>query len=233
MINVDAPQGGAARTPKTPARRRWLRVLGVLALLAVVLVVVVAVAGFFWWRHYQTTPVYSLAVLVDAAQRNDAEAMQKLIDDDEITKNMFATVNEKAAARYGQAMNSSMQAQIDSLVPTLLPRLKQTIHDEVVKEIQALAARSERRSFTFLLTSVRSMFDIITEDDTAEVKALNEGGFEFTMRQNAGVWKITEFKDEVVVQRVVDSIMKDLPAIGSPEPKPAKRVRRSRSRRRR
>jgi hypothetical protein len=44
------------------------------------------VGGFFWWRHYQSTPAYAVTLLVDAAQRNDVAAFEKLINDDEVAK---------------------------------------------------------------------------------------------------------------------------------------------------
>jgi hypothetical protein len=36
---------------------------------------------------------------------------------------------------------------------------------------------------------------------------------ELVMQRDAERWKVTEFKDDLVVQRVVDSVMKELPAI--------------------
>jgi ATP-dependent Clp protease adapter protein ClpS len=48
------------------------------------------------------------------------------------------------------------------------------------------------------------------------VKApLSDRTIELTMRRDAETWKVTEVKDDVVVQRVVDNVMKELPAIGS------------------
>ena len=44
---------------------------------------------------------------------------------------------------------------------------------------------------------------------------MSDRTIELTMRRDAERWKVTEFKDDVVVQRVVDSVMKELPAIGS------------------
>ena len=35
------------------------------------------------------------------------------------------------------------------------------------------------------------------------------------MQRDADRWKVTEVKDDVLVQRVVDNVMKELPAIGS------------------
>jgi len=219
VINVDGPP--SQTTVKRPRAsgskpRRWLRVLGILFALIVFVVVAAAVGGYFYWRHYQTTPAYTLALLIDAAQRNDAEEFQKRINDDEIAKNMVASVSQKAAGRYGLAMNSSVQSQIDKVMPSLLPRLKQTIHDEVVKEIKEFAAKSQPQPFILLAVGIPRLVTVTIEGDTAKVKApLSDRTIELTMQRDADRWKVTEFKDDVVVQHVVDNVMKELPAIGS------------------
>lgn len=220
VINVDGPETGTAQRPRPRAGgrkpRRWLRVFGILVVLMLLLFAVSAVLGFLWWRHYQTTPTYTLTLLVYAAQHNDVAEFEKRINDDEIAKNMVASVSQKAAARYGVAMNSSVQAQIDKLVPSQLPRLKQTIHDEVVKQIKEFAAKSEPQPFFVLVFGVPRLVTVTTEGDTAQVKApLSDRSLELTMQRDADRWKVTDFKDDVVVQRVVDNVMKELPAIGS------------------
>jgi hypothetical protein len=187
----------------------------------VVLFVVLAaiVGGFFGWRYYQSTPSYTLTLMIDAAQRNDVAEFQKRIDDEEIAKNMLASVSQKAAGRYGFALTSSIQQRIDTILPTLLPGLKETVHDEVVKEIKEFASKSEPRPFIFLLVTVPSLMKITTEGDTAKATAaLSDRTIEMTMRRDSERWKVIEFKDDAVVQRVVDSVMKELPAIGTIDP---------------
>ena len=214
VINLEG-QGAAGRKP-VQKRRRWPRVLAILALLILVGVVAVAAGGYFWWRHYQSTPSYAVTLLVDAAQRNDVAAFEKLINDDEVAKNMVAAVSQKAAGRYGYALNSSIQQRIDAAVPAFLPQVKQTIHDEVVKDLQTVAAKSERRPFIVLVVTVPRLLTVTTEGDAANVKApLPDRTIELTMRREAGSWRVTDVKDDLVVQRVVDSVMKELPAIGS------------------
>lgn len=218
VINLDGPATETVQRPRAGARkpRRWLRVLAILVGLVLVIVVVAAVGGFLWWRHYQTTPAYTLTLLADAAQRNDVAEFEKRINDDEIAKNMAASVSEKAAARYGLALNDSIKQQIDRLIPSLLARMKQNIHDEVVKDIREFASKSEPRGFAVLVFLVPKFTTITTEADTAKVKVpLMDRGIELTMQRDADRWKVTEFKDDVVVQRVVDNVMKELPAIGS------------------
>lgn len=221
VINLDAPSGTAPnhRQGAGGKRRRWPRVVGVLFGLFVVGVVVALIGGFIWWRYYQSTPTYTLTLMVDAAQRNDAEEFQKRIDSEEIAKNMVATISEKAAGRYGLALSGPIQQQINTVVPSLLPQMKQTIHDEVAKEIREFSSASESRSFIFLLFTVPSLVKVTTEGDIAKATAaIRDRTIELTMKRDAERWKVTEFKDDVVVQRIVDSVMKELPAIGRIDP---------------
>ena len=219
VINVDGPQSEATKRMQTRGKgRRWLRVLAILGVLVVVVVVIAVVGGFLWWRNYQSTPTYTLTLLIDAAQRNDPAEFQKRINDDEIAKNMVASVSQQAAARYGLAFNSSVQEKIDNLLPSLLPRMKQTIHDEVVKQIKEFASKSEPKPFILLVVAVPKLITVTTEGNTAKVKApLDDRTIELTMQRDAELWKVTEFKDDVLVQRVVDNVMRELPAIGSIE----------------
>lgn len=196
--------------------RRWVRILALLAIVLVVVIGLAAVGGFFWWRHYQSTPAYSLTLLVDAAQRGDVEELAKRIDDEEIARNMAAVVSQKASSRYGVAMSSATQQKIDQAMPALMPRLKQTIHDEVAKEVRNLASASEPKPFILLVITVPSLVKITTEGDIAKAaSAVSQSPFELTMRRDADRWKVTGFNNDAVVQRVVDSMMKELPAIGS------------------
>ena len=216
VINLEPGPGGKPQARRKS--RRWVRVLGLLALVLVLMVGLAAMGGFFWWRHYQTTPAYSLALLIDAAQRDNREEFAKRIDGEEVARNMAAAVSKKASARYGLAMSSTTQQKVDQAMPALLPRLKQTIPEEVAKQIKNAVAVSppNPKPFVILLVSVPSLLRITTEGDVAKAaSAMTHSSFELTMRRDADRWKVTSFNDEAVVQRVVDSVMKELPAIGS------------------
>lgn len=214
VVNFDPAASPAAARPKR--RRRWLKVLAVLAICFVLFIGLIAVGGFFAWRRFQSSPEYSLALLVDAAQRNDTDALAQRIDDEEIAKNLVATVSQKASARYGVAMNPSTQQQIDRVMPSLLPRVKQTVHDEVGKEIKSFAAGSEPKPFVVILATVPSLVTITTEGDTAKASTkMTDHPIELTMRRDSDRWKVVALNDDALVQRIVDSVMKDLPAIGA------------------
>lgn len=215
VINLDEAKSTGGK-PVARKRRRWPRVLGILALLVVIGVVAAGVGGYLLWRNYQSTPTYTLALILDAAQRNDVAEFQKRINDEEIAKNMTASVSQKAAARYGYALNSSIQQQIDSAMPALLPRVKQAVNDELFKAMQAYAAAPEKRSFITILGAVRSLLTITEEGDSAKATGTMGGNnIEMTMRRDGNGWKVIDVKNDVIVQRIVDSVMKELPAIGN------------------
>jgi hypothetical protein len=221
VINLDQPGSSVGAVPGggqsygRKRTRRWPKVVAILVVLIFVGVIGLAVGGFFWWRHYQTTPAYSLALIVDAAQHDDMVAFEKQVDDDAVARNLVSEVSKKASDRYGIALNAPLQTQIDSMIPNLIPRLKDTIHQEVAKEIKDIAVKSEPRPFIIVAIAVQKLVTVNTEGDNARATAqMPNRTIELSLQRNGDRWKVTELKDDVLVQRVVDAVMKDLPAIG-------------------
>jgi hypothetical protein len=220
VINLDQPVGGMGAqggqvygTTRKP--RRWLKVVAILLVLTFIGMAGLVVGGFFWWRHYQTTPAYSVALIIDAAQRDDMVAFGKQVDDDAIARNLVSEVSKKASDRYGVALNAALQKQIESMIPSLIPRLKDTIHQEVAKELKEIAAKSEPKPFIIVAIAVQRLVTINTEGDNARATAqMPNRTIELALQRSGDQWKVTEFRDEVLIQRVVDGVMKDLPAIG-------------------
>jgi len=234
VINLDGPRG--ARPAGATRRRRWPKVLAVLAILFLVGLIAVAAGAFFGWRYYQTTPSYSVALLLDAAQRNDMPELEKFIDDEAISQNLLKAVSEKAAGRYGSALSGAVQTQIDKVLPALMPSVRQIVRDEVSKEVKEFASKSEPKPFLFVALAVPSFVTLKTEGDTAHASApVSDRTMEFTLKRDADRWKIVEVKDDTLTQKVVDGVVKELPAIGGADQNtgaPKVRPRRSRGRNR-
>jgi len=203
-------------------------VLAILALVILVFVVVAAVVGFLLFRRYQSSPTYALALIIDAAQRNDVAEFQKRIDDEAIAKNLTASVSQKAADRYGYALNSSIKQRIDSAMPALQPRVRQAVRDECLNAMKT----PEPRSFITILGAVQSLMTVTTEGDSAKATGKLAGrNIELGMRRDPDGWKVIDVKDDVIVQRVVDGLMKELPAIGNIDTDFLKQLKPKRSRR--
>ena len=216
VINLDQPGVGPVSTFGVRRKtRRWPKVVAILLVLIFLCFVGLAVGGFFWWRHYQTTPAYSVALIIDAAQRDDMVAFGKQVDDDAVARNLVSEVSKRASDRYGVALNNSLQRQIDFMIPSLIPRFKDTIHQEVAKELKEIAAKSEPKPFIIVAIAVQRLVTITSQGDNARATAqMPNRTIELGLQRSGDQWKVTELKDEVLVQRVVDGVMKDLPAIG-------------------
>ena len=79
IINFDNRMPGGGRS----SRRRGRGLAAVLLGIAFILVLIaagIAGGGYLWWRHYQSSPAYSLALLVDAIQRDDQQTIDQLLD---------------------------------------------------------------------------------------------------------------------------------------------------------
>ena len=53
------------------------------------------VVGFFYWQSIKTTPQYSLALLVDAARRDDQAEIDKLVNVDAVVDDFVPQITDK------------------------------------------------------------------------------------------------------------------------------------------
>lgn len=203
---------------------RGARILLIVLLVIVALLVGLAIGFFFWWRSYKTSPAYSIALLVDAAHRNDAAGIDEIVDMNKVVQNFAPQVTEQAAGRLGTALTPALRKQVEALVPKLIPRVQEKVRDEVVKQVKEISASAEGRSFFLIALSIPYILDISEEGDTAKAVATqNERTIELTLQRNGERWKIVGVKDETLAKRVVDDIAKDLPAVGGTLEKEARK----------
>lgn len=202
-----------ARVPQKGSR--GARILLIVLLVIAALLVGLAIGFFFWWRSYKTGPAYSLALLVDAAQRNDTAGIDEIVDTNKVVENFAPQVTEQAVGRLGTALTPAVRKQVETLVPKLLPRVQQRVHEEVIRSVKEMGASAEGKSFFLIALSIPYLLDITEEGDTAKVVGTqNERTTELTLQRNGERWKIVGVKDEALAKRVVDDIAKDLPAVG-------------------
>ena len=179
------------------------RVLGFIAIVLVVVIVGALVGGYFWWRHYQSQPAYSLALLVDAAQRNDDAEIDRLLDMDKITTDFVTQVKARVPG------SSLLPAQVEQ---TLTPKLKPTVRDELIKEVQRLTERAAGKPFPLVALAVPYFVDIKQDRNvaTAEMK-LEDEQIKLTMQPDAaGRWQTVAIQDDKLADLIADSVKKNL-----------------------
>jgi len=179
------------------------------------LLIIGAAAGFFWWQHYKTTPAYSLALVVDAAQRNDGAALDRLIDMDKVVDNLMPQVAKTATVGLASDFASGLRTQLQSLAPGVKASVKQTIREEIRKRINELAGSAGARPF--FLTALAMPFKANISESNGTAKAsINDHQVELSMERIDGShWRVISLRDDALATRIGNNIVKDLPGSGS------------------
>lgn len=192
-------------------KRRWLGlILGGLLITGLA-------AVFFWWQHYKTTPAYSLALLVDAAQRNDAAAFDRIIDIEKVIDNLVPQLAQRATGGLASGLATSLRTQLESLAPGVMARVKQIVREEIRKQINELAGSSGARPFFLTALAIAFETSISEKDDTAKA-TIHTGDHQVELlmeRREGGPWKVVSLRDDALAARIVNDIVKDLPGSGS------------------
>src|SRR5437899_10167457 len=89
-IVIDLNQPALPRVNASRARsgesRSAGRVLAIIGIIIVVGLLGTAACVYFWSQHYTAQPAYTLALLVDAAQRNDKHEINRILDYDKVAE---------------------------------------------------------------------------------------------------------------------------------------------------
>lgn len=184
---------------------RVKKVLGIIALLLIVFVLAALVGGYFWWQHYKGGAAYSVALIVDAARRNDMETVDSLVDTDKIVDNFVSQMTEQSSP----LLNPQLSRQLQTLAPKMLPQIKKTVHDELVKEVKEFSTRAEGKPFALIAVSLPFILDFKEEGDAAQVTGkIKDKPIEMTMQRDGDHWKIVAVKNDELAARILNNITK-------------------------
>lgn len=214
-IVIDLDKARADEQGRVRARRsgRAGRILGIIAVVLAVIIIGAVVGGYFWWRHFQSSPAYTLAVLADASQRKDTATVDSILDTDKITDDFVAQVRQRTA---GSVLNSLWSAQVDSALPSVTPKLKETVHDQIVKELQRLTEPAAGKPLILVALVIGRFADIKQENNTAEAQVNIQGEqLRLTMQSESEHWRITAVQDDKLAKEIADGVMRNLPSKGS------------------
>jgi cytochrome c556 len=190
------------------------KVLLIVALVLLLIVGGLGTGGYFWWRSFQNGPAYSLALLVDAVQRNDGAAVDKMIDPDKISTDFVAQVRAKMP---GSSLTSALgSTQGDAASTAISAKLKDTVHEQLIKELQELTEVAKGKPLFIVALGIPYFADIKQESNTAFATVNIKGEvIKLTMQAQDNRWKIVAVQDEKLAKMVADAVVKNLPANGS------------------
>jgi hypothetical protein len=197
-------------TPKKK-RGRFVRVLGILGILLVAFLVIVGIGGYFYWQSLKTTPQYSLALLVDAARRDDNQQIAQLVDTEAVVDSFVPQITDKAVELYGRNLPPAQITRVKDSAAPLMPGIKQRAKEELPRVIREKTQPFENVPWWTIALAADRAVEIRTENDTAYIKSkIPEREIEVTMRRNGDLWKIVAIKDEPLARRIAEKIGQEL-----------------------
>lgn len=213
-IVIDVARAQAeARAGRGRRFGRLSRYLSVTSLIIVGVVVVLLASGYAWWRSYKRSPAYSLALLVDAAQHDDRARVESLIDADKIAQGFVPQVIDKLAGA-NSPLTAQARASLTNALPALLPRVSETMRDEIAASVKGLSKNSTSSTPFFVKAfAMRSAFESREQGDAATL-VLKSGDrpVELTMRRDGERWKLVGVKDDKMAADIATRLASSIPA---------------------
>lgn len=206
------PQFGAYQSPKKPSI--FLKMLKISAVAVGSILIIGAIGGYFYWRSLKKTPQYSLALIVDAARRNDQKTLDTLVDTDATVDDFMPQITSKAIELYGRNLPPATLAKIEQVAAPVLPIVKQRARAEIPDLIREKTKKFESVPFWAIVVGADRFLDITQEGDKAFVKSkINDKPLELTLKRNGERWQIVGLKDEDLARQIAEKIGQEIIAL--------------------
>lgn len=225
VVNLDQPQVQApAHAPRTvnpptfgqpnadadaPPRKRGLfgGIAKILALLLLVAILASTFGGYFWWSSYQKSPAYSLALLVDAARRDDKPEVEKFLDTDAVVDSVVPQVVDSAKERYGRGLPPAVVDRATGMLAPVLPAVKERARVEIPRLIRDKMNQLPKVSPWLLGVGINRAATIEQTGDNATLRTkVQDREVELSMQRAGDKWKVTGLKDAVLADKIADAV---------------------------
>ncbi len=207
-----SPEFGDYQKPKKPGV--LVKIVKILAVALLLIFVAGALGGYFYWRHLKTTPQYSLALLVDAARRDDQKTIDQFINTGAVVDDFVPQITDKAVELYGRGVTPATIQKLASAIAPFLPAIKERAKAELPNLIRDKTQPFENIPFWVIVVFANRYLDINQEGDKAFVKSkVPEVSLELTLKRNGERWQVIAVKDEVLARKIAEKIGQDLISI--------------------
>lgn len=195
-----------------PAKRSgFLKVLKILGILLTAVILVGGLGAFFYWQGVKKTPSYSLALLVDAARRDDKEQLESLIDAEAVVNDFMPQVTGKAMELYGRNLPPQTILKVEQVAAPLIPIIKDRAKMELPSVIREKTAPVQKVPYWMIAMFANRAVDISTTGETATVKSkIADRPLELSMKRDGNIWKVTGMKDDVLARKIAEKIGQDI-----------------------
>lgn len=205
----NVPSFGEYRKPER--KGKFGKILKIVGISLIALLLIGAVGGYFYWQSLKSTPEYSLALLVDAARRDDQRMVDELVNTDAIIDDFMPQITDKAIELYGRGLPPQTISKVAQVAAPLLPAVKQRARAEIPGLIREKTQKFETVPFWAIALGAGRILDIEQSGDQAKVKSnLQERPLEVTMKRKGERWQVVGIRDEVLARRIAEKIGQEI-----------------------
>ena len=203
-----------------PAHRSRFKRISLIVLGALFAIALMAATGFYvYWQSLKSTPQYSLALIVDAAKRNDQATVNRLVDIDAVVDDFLPQITNKAVELYGRGLPPAVVQQVARVAAPVMPAVKDRAREELPGAIRQKTAEFGYVPFEAMVLGAGQYLDIKIEGDSATVKSLvPEQDFEVRMKRDGSEWKIVALKDDKLATNIAQRVGQEIIAIAANGP---------------
>lgn len=210
-LNQPPPPGGWKRTRRSGRAGRILAIIGAVLLL---LLIGIGAGAFFWWQNLKSQPAYTLALLVDAAQRDDRQELERILDYDKVSESFVSEVRSRVTGT--SILNSLVPSQLDQIVANITPKLKETLREVLPAEIRRVTEPAKGKPVFLIALSARYFATIKQNGASATVDLkFKEEQIQLTMHQAEDRWRVISIRDDRLTNIIADTAKKGLSERGS------------------
>lgn len=206
------------RRPSTDSDRARTSRGRLLFIFPFVLLIVCVIAGFLWWQRFKATPAYSIALLVDAAPRNDATTLDQLFDRDQVVKNFLSDMARNPKQGYSAGLLDSFSKALQGITPGPGENVKSIVREGIRRRIIELSEESANKPFVVKALAIRFKAKI-NQDGNKATATINRDDHKLELalvRHGDRLWRVTSVKDDELAARIIAEIAKQVPGTLSP-----------------
>lgn len=223
-VNLNSPEPGAVKNTtatiaapsavehqKPKKRGIFTKILGGLGILLVLILFIGGIGGYFYWQSVKKTPAYSLALLVDAARRDDKEQVAQIVDTEAVVSSFLPQITDKAIELYGRGLPPQTLSKVAQVAAPLMPAIKDRAREELPRLIREKTQAFEKVPYWAIALGADRAVEIKQTGDTAQIKSkLADRPLELTMKRDGDKWKVIAVKDEVLAKRIAETVGQEI-----------------------
>jgi hypothetical protein len=188
----------------------------ILGTVALTLLTVAGISGIIYYQNLKSSPQYSLALLVDAAKRNDTAEIDARVDIDAVVDDFMPQVTGKAIELYGRGVSPQVLQKVSVLAQPLMPAVKDRARAELPRVIRERTAKYGDVPFFAMALGASSYIGVSITGDTALVNSkLENRPLAMTMRRNGDRWQIIGLRDDKLATDIAQKVGQEIIAVAA------------------